>query len=56
MIILPNLENPRTTSMNLEYFTASRDIKDDIIHSLYFTDGEVEYQSGEPDAPFDRGN
>lgn len=32
--------------MRLEDFRASRDIKDDIIHSLYFIDGEVECQSG----------
>ena len=48
MGILSNLENPKSTSMKLKYFRASRDVKDDIIHSHYFTDREVEYQNDEP--------
>ena len=42
--------------MKLGYFRSYRDIKDDVIHSLYFTDGEVEVLSGNQIVPFDRNN
>lgn len=46
MKILSNLENQMIKTMKVEDLRASRDIKD-MIHSLYFIDGEVEYQYGE---------
>ena len=39
-------ERETITSMKVKDFKASRAIQDDIINLLYFTNKEVEYQSG----------